>query len=415
MRITHQAKSAVRPQNQNQNQNQNQTSVSQFVIIRGNKKSLNFSSELKREMARRNHYPATAPEISRGAGPLLPSYPGLHHSALTEDRIVSHHHHHNLQTLLLDNQRLAATHVALNQELTNAQKELRLISSTAINVKGDRDAQIREVFERSLKLEVELRVIDSLNEELGQVRVDVQKMKLGRQEMSMELQGIHGEIARVCGDSKQVPVIKAEIESVMEDIRRGRDAIEYEKKVRADNLRQRQAMEKTMNSIASEVEKLRAELADAEKRARAAAAASAAANPAPVYAGGYGNPEMGYGGIPYVDPYGRHQERKVFFKDKHCVAWKVALEVCNGKETGYEPRIMEVNFQHLNKTSSKICGTSHRMRLDGYYGKKRNDRHFKEKAKTVEAIILDVYATILYWALSSIHIRGVSFEDLVVR
>lgn len=58
-----------------------------------------------------------------------------------------------------------------------------------------------------------------------------------------------------------------------------RAAIEYEKKAHVENLEQSQAMEKNMISMAREVEKLRAELANAEKRARAAAAASATAKP----------------------------------------------------------------------------------------------------------------------------------------
>lgn len=59
----------------------------------------------------------------------------------------------------------------------------------------------------------------------------------------------------------------------------GRAAVEYEKKAHADNLEQSEAMEKSMISMAQEIEKLRVELANAEKRARAAAAAAAAANP----------------------------------------------------------------------------------------------------------------------------------------
>jgi hypothetical protein len=58
-----------------------------------------------------------------------------------------------------------------------------------------------------------------------------------------------------------------------------RAAIEYEKKTRAHNLEQRQLMERHQTSMAGEIERLRAELANAEKRARAAAAAANAANP----------------------------------------------------------------------------------------------------------------------------------------
>lgn len=52
-----------------------------------------------------------------------------------------------------------------------------------------------------------------------------------------------------------------------------RAAIEYEKKGFAENYEHGQVMEKKLISMAREMEKLRAEISNAEKRARAAAAA----------------------------------------------------------------------------------------------------------------------------------------------
>lgn len=57
-----------------------------------------------------------------------------------------------------------------------------------------------------------------------------------------------------------------------------RAAIDYEKKMHTSNLEYSQAMEKHKITLASEIEKLHAELANAEKRARAAAAAAAPSN-----------------------------------------------------------------------------------------------------------------------------------------
>lgn len=53
-----------------------------------------------------------------------------------------------------------------------------------------------------------------------------------------------------------------------------RNAIEYEKKTYASNLEHRQTMDKNIIIMTREVEKLRVELSNAEKRARAAAPAS---------------------------------------------------------------------------------------------------------------------------------------------
>lgn len=53
-----------------------------------------------------------------------------------------------------------------------------------------------------------------------------------------------------------------------------RAAIEQEKKTRIHNLEHREAMEKSMVSMSRQIEKLQAELTNAESRARAAAAAN---------------------------------------------------------------------------------------------------------------------------------------------
>lgn len=57
-----------------------------------------------------------------------------------------------------------------------------------------------------------------------------------------------------------------------------RAAIAYEKKTRAINLEQEKVLEKNMNLVIREIEKLRGEFANAEKRARAAAAAANPSN-----------------------------------------------------------------------------------------------------------------------------------------
>ncbi|KAL5724520.1 hypothetical protein ACHQM5_007768 [Ranunculus cassubicifolius] len=175
-----------------------------------------------------------------------------------------------IQDLLLENQRLGATHVALKHEISASEQEVRRLSAAALKVKAERDAQVRDIYERSLKME-----------ELNQVRSDTLKLNAVRMELSSELQAVNSDLARVTAELQQYPTIKAEIESLRHDIQRGRAAVDYEKKLQAENLEHEQAMEKNIVGMARELEKLRAELANAEKRARAAAAAAAVANPEP--------------------------------------------------------------------------------------------------------------------------------------
>ncbi|CAL8998912.1 unnamed protein product [Prunus brigantina] len=228
--------------------------------------------------------------------------PVLTNTTALEDRICLQHR--EIQALLVDNQRLAATHVALKQDLAAAQHDLRRLSVVAGQAKAERDAEVREVYERSLKLDAEVRTIDSMGAELARTRADIQELGSVRKELVAELQSIEGEVAKTRSESKRVVDIKVDIETFQQEIKKGRVAIENETKTRAKNLEHRQGMEKTMAALAREIEKLHGELANAEKRARAAVAAAAAANPGPGYPATYGDPEMVYGGNTYPDPYG---------------------------------------------------------------------------------------------------------------
>ncbi|KAJ6819988.1 putative protein FLX-like 1 [Iris pallida] len=252
-----------------------------------------------------------------------PSPPHLRHHHLPH---FSHHHHHHhqhpasvvvvledrlaaqhreTQNLLLDNQHLAATHVALKQELTSSRLNLRVAADSVARTKADGDAKVRKVYERCMKVEDEARAVDGMRMELVQVRSDVSKLGKLRDELLERLKEFKDELGRVRGKMGRSEEIKENFEMMRKELERGRLAVEYEKKVHADNLEQSKAMEKNMLSLAREVENLRAELANTEKRARAAAAA--AANPGQGYAETYGNSEMAYGGSSYTDAYSLHQ------------------------------------------------------------------------------------------------------------
>ncbi|KAF7833798.1 protein FLX-like 1 [Senna tora] len=221
-----------------------------------------------------------------------------------EDRIALNHH--EIQSLLVDNQRLASTHVALKQDLTATQQELRLLASSVANVKAERDIEVRQIYEQSLKMDAQVRAIEAMSSDLVRVRADIQELDEARKDLASQLQLIESEIAMVRA-SDHVPAIKSDIEAMRREIQRGRKAIEYEKKTYASNLEHRETMDKNMIIMAREVEKLRLELSNAEKRARAAVAVAEVANPS--HPANYDNPEMVYGGI--ADSYIMHQIQSV--------------------------------------------------------------------------------------------------------
>lgn len=147
--------------------------------------------------------------------------PQIVNTTALEDRIDLQQR--EIQSLLIDNQRLGATHVALKQDLTAAQSDLRNLKAVAGQIKSERNAEVREVYERSLKLDDELRAFDAMNAELTQVRNDIEDLSTSRHELATELKTIQGEIERSRSDeSSQMEAIRADIETFQQEIQKGR-------------------------------------------------------------------------------------------------------------------------------------------------------------------------------------------------
>lgn len=250
----------------------------------------------------RNHGPMPHPALLEemreppfGMGPRsLPPHP-----AILEDRLAAQLQ--EIQRLLADNQRVAATHVALKQELEAAHYELQRMTQYANSLQVEKDMQMREMYDKSAKLEGDLHQVDAMKADLMRVQSDIKELTAIRQDLTAQVQAMTQDLANASADLQQVPALKAEVEHMRQEVDRAKAAIEYEKKVYADSFEQGQMLQNNLLTMARELEKLRAEIANAEKRARAAAAAG---NPAAGYTANYGTPEAGYAGNPYPAGYG---------------------------------------------------------------------------------------------------------------
>ncbi|KAG5015735.1 hypothetical protein AAZX31_08G147300 [Glycine max] len=235
-----------------------------------------------------------------GLGPTrggsIPLHPA---AAIIEERLAAQHQ--DIQGLLGDNQRLAATHVALKQELEAARHELQRVAHFRESLRADTEARMRELYDKAAQLEAELRGAEAARTELLQVRSDVKELTAVRQDLSGQVQAMTQDLARMTADAKRVPALRADVEAMKQELQCARAAIEYEKKGFAENYEHGQVMEKKLVAMAREMEKLRAEIANAEKRARAAAAAG---NPGQGYNANYGTADVGYAGNPYPGIYG---------------------------------------------------------------------------------------------------------------
>lgn len=180
--------------------------------------------------------PVHEPPFGRGMGP-MPPHPGLleemreaqfgmpprglpPHPAIIEERLAAQHQ--DIQALLADNQRLAATHVALKQELEVAQHEIQRTVRFADSLRPENDVQMRELYEKSVRLEVDLRGVESMRGELRKVQADIKELTAVRQELTSQVQVMNQDLARFTADLQQAPALKAEIENVKQELQRAR-------------------------------------------------------------------------------------------------------------------------------------------------------------------------------------------------
>lgn len=154
-------------------------------------------------------------QFGMGPRPLPPTHP-----AIIEERLAAQHQ--DIQGLLADNQRLAATHVALKQELEVAQYELQRMVHYADSFRMDKDVQMREMYDKSVQLEVDLRGVEAMRSELLKVQADIKELTAVRQELTGQAQMMSQDLVRLTADLQQVPALKAEIENVKQELQRAR-------------------------------------------------------------------------------------------------------------------------------------------------------------------------------------------------
>ncbi|KAG6656187.1 hypothetical protein I3843_04G004300 [Carya illinoinensis] len=170
--------------------------------------------------------------------------------------------HVEMQRLVTENQRLAATHGTLRQELAAAQHELQILHAQVGAVKSEREQHMRSLMDKIAKMESELQAAEPVKLELQQARTDAQGLVLARQELISKHQQLSQDLQRVHSDVQQIPALISELESLRQEYQHCRATYDYEKKLYNDHLESLQVMDKNYITMARELEKLRAELSN---------------------------------------------------------------------------------------------------------------------------------------------------------
>ncbi|XP_073304384.1 protein FLX-like 3 [Primulina huaijiensis] len=184
-------------------------------------------------------------------GPLPP-----HPLALEEELDLQRR---DIQRLLVENRHVIDDNVMLQRDLASVKDEIHRLSQVIPKLHGEREAQRRELIERGLKLEAELRASEPLREKVAQLRTEAQKLSGVRNDLSTQVQNLTKDVNKLQAENKQLIVMKTDVEKMRKELADARRIYEHEKKENEELVEQNLSMEQNLISMAREMEKLRAE------------------------------------------------------------------------------------------------------------------------------------------------------------
>lgn len=165
-----------------------------------------------------NHDPY-GPGMRRPQGP-FPPVDMLPPPEVMEQKLASQHT--EIQRIVTENQRLAATHGTLRQELAAAQHELQMLHSQIGSIKVEREQQMRSLLEKIAKMEAELQSADHDKTELMKAREEAKRLIAVRQELISNVQQLNKDLQKAHVDVQQIPAVMSEFDSVRQEYNRCR-------------------------------------------------------------------------------------------------------------------------------------------------------------------------------------------------
>lgn len=182
-------------------------------------------------MAARNRISREAMNSRRGyplEGPYArvpPLSRPMPHPAMLEEELELQHG--EIRRLLGDNRRLVEDRIALQRELGAAKEELHRMNLAIAEIRAEEDLRSRELYEKGMKLEADLRAAEPLKNEAIQLRAEVQKLKDLKKELSSQVQTLKQEVGRLQADNQQIPHLRAEIDGLHQELLHARFVPEF--------------------------------------------------------------------------------------------------------------------------------------------------------------------------------------------
>ncbi|CAM8884245.1 unnamed protein product [Rhodiola kirilowii] len=217
--------------------------------------------------------------------------PPIHPAVLEEELELQRR---DMQRIIMENRNVIDENTLLQRELEDTKDEIHRLSQVIPKLRAEKEMHARELMEKNLTLDASLRAAEPLRSEVAQLRSEARKLNILRQDMSNEIQDLTKEVTRLQKENQKLKAMKSEIDLLRKELADARRALEYEKKSNEEHMEQKLAMEKNLVAIAREIEKLRAEQMNTERRHGLGIGA---------YGMPSGSPDMRYHPVSYSDGY----------------------------------------------------------------------------------------------------------------
>lgn len=152
--------------------------------------------------------------MHRGLGPLPP------HPAALEEEIELQHR--DIQRILADNRHVMDENVVLQRDLGAVNDELHRLGQMISKLRAEKDAQTRDLIERGLKLESEVRDIEPLRAEVVQLRDEAQKLNSVRQDLVAHVQNLTKDVTRIKSENQQISAMRNDIDGMRKELTEAR-------------------------------------------------------------------------------------------------------------------------------------------------------------------------------------------------
>lgn len=126
--------------------------------------------------------------------------------------------HRDIQRLLAENRNVMDDNVMLQRDLNAVKDEIHRLNQVIHKLQADKEAQRRELIDRGLKLEAELRSAEPLRADVVQLRAEAQKLSSQKQELSSQVQNLTKDVNRLQNENKQVGAMKNEIDKMHKEL-----------------------------------------------------------------------------------------------------------------------------------------------------------------------------------------------------